>query len=74
MVSFLLEQDAKVNIKMEGNVTHLIRACERGYINIVKLLLERGADVNQVREDTGSSPLHIAIENDSFELVKILCD
>ena len=54
VVSFLLEQNATVNLKMDGT-SCLIRACERGLRDIVYKLLEKGADYNQTKEKSGKS-------------------
>jgi len=37
-------------------MTPLIKACQKNYINIVSMLLEKGADCNLQLESTGISP------------------
>ncbi|XP_059959597.1 BCL-6 corepressor-like [Mesoplodon densirostris] len=46
-------------------------ACARGWLNIVRHLLEYGADVNCSAQD-GSGPLHDAVKNDHLEIVRLL--
>lgn len=44
-------------------------------INIIRLLIERGADVQEVhREYVGSTTLHLAAENQGPEVLKLLLD
>ena len=49
-VKALLDQGASVNSKSAYGQTPLFFACDRGYVDIAKLLIDRGADVNV--EDT----------------------
>jgi len=48
-------------------------ATERGYLRVVKLLLEHGADPNIQNKD-GMTPLHFATERGSPEVVKLLLE
>lgn len=50
----------------------LCRASERGHTNIVELLIEKGADVNQMCACTGATPLYIAAKNGHTDVVKVL--
>ncbi|MBT4922374.1 MAG: hypothetical protein HON23_05110 [Rickettsiales bacterium] len=52
----------------------LIRAVERGDLEGVERLLDRGADVNKARITDGSTPLSIAASNGHTELVQLLLD
>ncbi|KAF5346965.1 hypothetical protein D9758_010081 [Tetrapyrgos nigripes] len=49
----------------------LMQAASKGLIEDVKLLLESGADVNQVMSD-GTMPLMVAAQNGHLEIVKLL--
>jgi len=53
IVSFLLEKNATVEEKNKPKMTPLIKACQKNYINIVSMLLEKGADCNLQLEGTG---------------------
>lgn len=47
LVTFILENDADVNIVDEAGETSLTKAISHGFDNIVQLLLRFGANVNQ---------------------------
>ncbi|XP_039198102.1 BCL-6 corepressor isoform X4 [Crotalus tigris] len=49
----------------------LHEACARGWLSIVRHLLEYGADVNCSAQD-GTRPIHDAVENDHLEIVRLL--
>ena len=68
----------------KGGATALIRASLKGHIEVVKLLLDRGSDVNE-RDSGGATALMFACENGiaeimappqkvNFELVRLLQD
>jgi ankyrin repeat protein len=62
VVEVLLAHHADVNVhytKVNGEDTPLHKAAQRGYTNLVALLLENGADPNAVNAN-GSTPLHTA--------------
>ncbi|HMD38080.1 MAG TPA: ankyrin repeat domain-containing protein [Candidatus Acidoferrum sp.] len=44
-----------------GNDLGMIGACFHGHWQLVRFLIERGADVNRPEADTGESPLHTAL-------------
>ena len=50
----------------------LYKLCEDGDLHRVKLLLEKGAEVDQVCTDSGVSPLYVAAQNGHLEIVKLL--
>ncbi len=43
----------------ESGETSLIRACRNGHVDVIKLLLVRGAEVDRARND-GATPLGLA--------------
>lgn len=47
-------------------------ASDRGYVNILEILLDRGADVNLVDKESGQTALHYAIDCGHLDCVKIL--
>jgi hypothetical protein len=73
-VKALLDKGAGVNSKTPYGQTPLFFACDRGYTEIVKLLVDRGADVNV--EDTfyHASALSWAARKDHTDIVKLLLD
>lgn len=67
--------------RAEGNKTALYLACEKGYSDIVKLLLERKADAMicdaappALRDGMRYSALTVAARNGNVEVVKLLLD
>jgi ankyrin repeat protein len=73
-VKALLDMGVSVNAKSSYGQTALFFACDRGNLEIVKLLVDRGADMNV--EDTfyHASALSWAAQKDHAEIVKILLD
>lgn len=49
-------------------------ACKFGYIEIVKLLLDQGVEINFEKDYDNETPLIIAAEEGKFEIVKLLLD
>lgn len=68
----LLDQGADVNAKFRYGTTALFKASERGHLEIVKLLLARGADVTVKDTFYGATALTWALDNDHFEIVTLL--
>ena len=46
-IEYLIEQGADVNYEVTGDETPLINAAWSGHFDIVKLLVDNGADVNK---------------------------
>lgn len=73
----LIKDNVNVNCVSEGGRTPLHTAVN--YISIikndirkVKLLIQKGADINQRTEDNGETPLHIACETGFTEAAEVL--
>ena len=58
-VTECLARDAQVDLKCALDQTALVKAAGMGFADIVKLLLDRGADVKAVDKD-GNTALHSA--------------
>jgi ankyrin repeat protein len=77
MIPFTLEKDGKEALKeLEKNVhingwTALMYASQKGYAEIVKLLIEKGANVN-AKDDRGFTALMLASQNGHKEIVELL--
>ena len=68
-----LEQGAKVDVREDRGWTPLMLAARAGRIEIVKLLVEKGADTKaRSTSQTGSTVLCFAVESDNPELLAFL--
>ncbi|CAG2200904.1 unnamed protein product [Mytilus edulis] len=70
-INMLLYKGGDVSYKGVDGKSLLTLACEQGSDNIVKILLGKGADLNDVN---GQSLLDIASNTDSVDLLKLLID
>lgn len=57
----------------QGKETALHEASGKGHMEVVKLLLERGADVH-AKEKNDETPLHVATGRGHTEIVKLLLE
>ena len=68
----LLDQGADVNAKFRYGTTALFKAAERGHLEIVKLLLVRGADATVKDTFYGQTALGWALDGNHLEIVEVL--
>ena len=61
-------------ISSQGGMTALQFAARQGFTDVVKALVEGGADINQLNAGDKSSPLLIAIINGHFDLAKYMIE
>jgi len=61
-------------ISSQGGLTALQFAARQGFADVVKALIEGGADLNQLNAGDRSSPLLIAIINGHFDLAKYMLE
>lgn len=71
--SIITDRNIDINALNEENQTALHCAIETGNIDIVRLLLNSGADPN-LQDDLNFSPLHKACIRNNTEIVKLLLD
>lgn len=71
-VKVLLDKGAAVNAKTRYNQTPLFFACDRGYLEIAKLLIERGADVDAKDNFYNATPLTWAMSKKNKEMIALL--
>ncbi len=72
MERYILSQK-DVNVRFKEGKTLLHYASPKNYRDIVKLLLERGADINAADNDK-RTPLHEAMSYKAFEVVRFLVE
>ncbi len=73
-VKSLLDQGADVNAKFRYGATALFKAAERGHAEVVRLLLERGADPTIKDTFYGATAMTWALQNDRVEVVRVLLE
>jgi ankyrin repeat protein len=79
VVRSLLDRGADPNAQCDDygllglNWTPLLVASEKGRVEVARVLLEHGADVHY-QDDFGTSPLHIALRDESNDLSRLLLD
>jgi ankyrin repeat protein len=61
-------------ISSQGGLTALLFAARQGYIDTAKVLLDGGADINQVNAGDKTSPLLMTIINGHFDLATMLVE
>ncbi len=80
IIKLLIEHGAALNNKYIDNIRPeylLINACKKGDINVLKLLVSNGADVNIIEKNKSiynPSPLQIAIEMNRLDMVQLFAD
>ena len=62
-----------VNIFSDGGSPIFI-ASEKGNVNLVKVLIQAGGDVDQAKTTTGCTPVYIASQEGNVDLVKVLVE
>lgn len=70
-ISIFSSTDEEKTLEKENEYTPLILAIEKGYYEIVELLIENGADVN-LASFWGRLPLHSALEKGNTEISELL--
>jgi ankyrin repeat protein len=73
-VKTFLDKGTDVNAKTRYGATALSYACDKGHIELAKLLIERGANVNAQDTFYNETPLGWAIYRKNVEVIKLLLD
>ena|SRR5215467_7202711 len=73
-VKTFLDKGVDVNAKTRYGATALSYACDRENVEMVKLLIERGADVNVKDTFYGEAPIGWALSKKNAAIVKLLLD
>jgi ankyrin repeat protein len=71
LLSYFPENSPKLNIINKDGYAALHYAVIRGYIEIVKLLIQMKVNINIV-DSHGETPLHLAVQHDDYEIAKQL--
>ncbi len=71
-VKELIKQGANIYIKDSWGCTPILEAALKGHLEIVKLLIDCGAEVNVVNKETNQTVLHMASKASNSDLVKFL--
>ena len=67
-----LDSGANVNDPLSNHWTALHRACQRGHLDIVRLISSNGADVHVKTAKSRQTPLHLACQGGHLEIVREL--
>lgn len=70
VAAYLLDRGANIE---QGSSTPLMEAAQEGHVDLVKFVLEKGADVNATT-GTGDTPLSFACENGHTDVADILLE
>jgi ankyrin repeat protein len=70
----LLDKGADVNAKFRYGTTALFKAAERGHLEVVKILLARGADVAVKDTFYGATAMTWAMQNNHIDIVNELLE
>jgi ankyrin repeat protein len=73
-VKAFLDKGVDVNAKTQYGATALSYACDKGHTEVVRLLLERGADPNVKDTFYGATPMSWAAPKGYIEVVKLLIE
>jgi ankyrin repeat protein len=72
VVRLLIDAGADINYVNGEGYNALKDAAERGRVEMVRALLEMGADPNA--SSLGETPLYVAVRSDEYKIVKLLLD
>ncbi len=73
-VKAAIAQGADVNARFRYGTTALFPACDKGHIEVVRVLLEHGANVNLKDSFYGATPLTWAAMNSRTEIIGLLLE
>ncbi|WP_342276058.1 ankyrin repeat domain-containing protein [Spiroplasma endosymbiont of Nebria brevicollis] len=70
----LLDKENDVNKQIGNGETLLHLAVWEGYVDVVKELLKKGANINLPDTASSRTPIHLAVKRNNIKMVKILLD
>jgi len=65
--------DIRRDTSTTKSMAPLHQACELGHVQIARLLIDSGANVN-IKNGEGQTPLHCASQRGHFDIVELLLD
>ncbi len=71
---YLIDKGANVQLRDEFGITATILAAERSYVELVKMLVHRKADLNAQDADGKTALMHAVIYANAFPTIKYLVD
>jgi ankyrin repeat protein len=71
---FINDRKADINVKDNESKSVLIHACDTGHLEIVKLLIEKGADINHKDKLGLNALVYAAVRANNDSIVKILLE
>ena len=74
LVNKHLSNGADVNARGHYGTAPLVIALRGNHTEIVKLLINKGADLNANKNSDEETPLHVAVRNNNFEISKLLIE
>jgi len=72
-MKLLIDAGANIHVGSMGE-TLLHHAARRGYVDVVKVLLDGGADINALTQFIRMTPLHWAVYEGHIDVVKVLIE
>ena len=69
-----IKNGANINAKTSNGWSALRYASMLGHADIAKILIENGANVDEINDSTGSSCLHAAMQGGHLEVTKVLLE
>ncbi len=73
-VKSLIEKIDNIDSPGSNSLTPLMNASEKGYLNIVRLFIEKGANVNAKDSINEYTPLHFSAKNGHVNVVNLLLE
>jgi ankyrin repeat protein len=74
IVRMLVEAGADINFISGGGYTLLKYAAEKLRVEIVRTLLDMGADTDAETKNYSTTPLYVAVQQDDLEIVRLLLE
>jgi ankyrin repeat protein len=70
----LIKHGARLNSRDNNGWSPLLRASRFGHLEVARLLLDRGVDVNAKKKDLWTAALHLASANGHDKIVELLLE